>query len=150
MNVTWVTGYPNGEETGNYITVDMGGTNLRVCQVILTEERGGYELTQEKFKLPPGIRDGAADELWGFTADCLDRFLTKYHMKDRSDKLPIAFTFSYPVAQNNIRHGILQRWTKGFDVSGVEGNDVVEQLERTLQRKVRYPPLETQLSNTSS
>ncbi|KAF3015477.1 hypothetical protein E8E15_005092 [Penicillium rubens] len=118
MNVTWVTGYPNGEETGNYITVDMGGTNLR-----------------EKFKLPPGIRDGAADELWGFTADCLDRFLTKYHMKDRSDKLPIAFTFSYPVTQNNIRHGILQRWTKGFDVSGVEGNDVVEQLERTLQRK---------------
>ncbi|KAG2414123.1 hypothetical protein HFD88_003314 [Aspergillus terreus] len=135
MNVTWVTGYPHGEETGDYITVDMGGTNLRVCQVILTEERGGYRLTQEKFKLPPGIRDGSADELWEFIADCLNRFLEKYNMKDQSENLPVAFTFSYPVTQDNIRHGILQRWTKGFDVSGVEGNDVVEQLERTLQRK---------------
>ncbi|RJE19514.1 hexokinase [Aspergillus sclerotialis] len=135
MNVTWVTGYPNGKESGSYITVDMGGTNLRVCQVVLTEEPGGHNVAQEKFKLPDNVRGGSADELWGFIADSLDAFLRKYTVKRQSEKLPMAFTFSYPVTQNNIRHGILQRWTKGFDVSGVEGYDVIEQLEQVLQRK---------------
>jgi hexokinase len=50
--------------------------------------------------------------------------------------VPLALTFSFPVDQKNIRSGILQRWTKKFEVSGVEGEDIVPQLEAALARKV--------------
>ncbi|RAL12431.1 hexokinase [Aspergillus homomorphus CBS 101889] len=136
MNVTWVMKQPTGYETGRYLTVDMGGTNLRVCNVILTEEKGGYELTQDKFKLPKHLRNCTADELWAFVADRIGDFIQEHNLTPpESEKLPLAFTFSYPVTQDNIRHGVLQRWTKGWNISGVEGHDVVAQLEQALDQR---------------
>ncbi|PYI18652.1 hexokinase [Aspergillus violaceofuscus CBS 115571] len=136
MNVTWVMNQPTGYETGSYLTVDMGGTNLRVCNVTLTGEKGGCELTQHKFKLPKHMRQCTADELWAFIADRIQDFIEEQHLTPpESEKLPLAFTFSYPVTQDNIRHGVLQRWTKGWDISGVEGHDVVAQLEQALEQK---------------
>ncbi|PWY88214.1 hexokinase [Aspergillus heteromorphus CBS 117.55] len=139
MNVTWAMKYPTGYETGQYLTIDMGGTNIRVCNVILTEEKGGYEITQSKFKLPRGLKTGTADELWNYVADRVAEFLVEHDLHPGEEKLPLAFTFSYPVTQENIRHGVLQRWTKGFDIAGVEGHDVVAQLEEALE--VRNVPV---------
>jgi hexokinase len=47
----------------------------------------------------------------------------------------MGFTFSYPCEQKAINHGVLQRWTKGFDISGVEGHDVVPLFEAALQKR---------------
>jgi len=47
----------------------------------------------------------------------------------------MGFTFSYPCDQRAINHGILQRWTKGFDVQGVEGHDVVPMFQKALKEK---------------
>ncbi|CDM37399.1 Hexokinase [Penicillium roqueforti FM164] len=47
----------------------------------------------------------------------------------------MAFTFSFPVEQKSIRSGILQRWTKDFDIPGVVGHDVVPQLEEELAKR---------------
>ena len=44
MNVTWVMGYPDGNETGTFLALDMGGTNLRVCEIILPEEAGEFDI----------------------------------------------------------------------------------------------------------
>ncbi|PYH99835.1 hexokinase [Aspergillus ellipticus CBS 707.79] len=135
MNVTWATKYPTGYETGQYLTVDMGGTNLRVCNVVLTDEKGGYEITQSKFKLPKGLKTGTADELWAYIADRVADFLRDHNLDQGDEKLPLAFTFSYPITQDKIRHGVLQRWTKGFDIEGVEGHDVVAQLEAAFEER---------------
>lgn len=144
MNVTWAIGIPTGHETGTYLTLDMGGTNLRVCEVTLTPELGGYDLIQSKFKLPESLKVGPADLLWEFIADCLHQFLEEHgQLRNRGKnevKLPLAFTFSFPVAQESIRHGVLQQWTKGFNIRGVEGKDVVLQLERAL--RMRELPVE--------
>lgn len=149
MNVTWVTKSPTGHETGQYLTVDMGGTNLRVCNVILTEEKGGYKITQSKFKLPGGLKTGNAKELWEYIADRVADFLREHELTPNPDeKLPLAFTFSYPVTQDNIRHGVLQRWTKGWDVSGVEGEDVVAQLEEAFAERVSSSSIQSWQDNT--
>lgn len=50
--------------------------------------------------------------------------------------LPLGFTFSYPVRQSRIDRGTLVTWTKGFDIKGVEGEDVVLQLGRVLEKRV--------------
>ncbi|KAF7595966.1 hexokinase A [Aspergillus hancockii] len=135
MNVTWAVGYPTGREQGSFITIDLGGTNLRVCKVVLTEELGGYEIIQRKYKLPDSLRNGTADQLWSLVVDKLDSFLEEQHIGRDSEVLPLAFTFSYPVTQDNLTHGILQRWTKGFNISNVEGHDVVAQLEHVIQQR---------------
>jgi hexokinase len=59
------------------------------------------------------------------------------------DKIPLGFTFSYPATQNYIDAGILQRWTKGFDIAGVEGHNVVPMFEAALARRVRLPVCQT-------
>lgn len=134
MNVTWVMGFPTGEERGRYISLDFGGTNIRVCDVTLNGRSEPFQITQEKYKLPNEIRTSSAEQLWDYVADRVNEFLEE-HYPEGQERLPLAFTFSYPVTQTSIRDGILQRWTKSFDVSGVVGQDVVGQLQQALDRK---------------
>jgi hexokinase len=84
--------------------------------------------------------------LWGYIADCLQQFIEYHHEGERLDQLPLGFTFSYPATQNYIDQGILQRWTKGFDVAGVEGTDIVVPFEEALQERV-WPLIATQDNN---
>ncbi|KAJ5504471.1 hypothetical protein N7463_007345 [Penicillium fimorum] len=135
MNVTWVLDFPDGNEQGTYLALDMGGTNLRVCEITLTEEKSAFDITQSKYKMPEELRTGTAEELWEYIADCLQQFVETHHDDGNLAKLPLGFTFSYPATQEYIDHGILQRWTKGFDIDGVEGHDVVPPLEEILKKR---------------
>lgn len=138
MNVTWCMGFPNGDEQGTFLALDMGGTNLRVCEIRLTDRKGAFDITQSKYRLPDELRTGTSDELWEYIADCLQQFLETHHENEELSHLPLGFTFSYPATQDYIDHGILQRWTKGFDIEGVEGQDVVPMLENVLKKRVRF------------
>ncbi|KAL4896275.1 hexokinase-domain-containing protein [Aspergillus ambiguus] len=135
MNVTWVMGFPDGDEQGTFLALDMGGTNLRVCEITLTEEKGAFDITQSKYRMPEELRTGTAEELWEYIADCLEQFIHAHHENENLSKLPLGFTFSYPATQEYIDHGVLQRWTKGFDIDGVEGHDVVPPLEEILKKR---------------
>ncbi|GKZ23056.1 hexokinase A [Aspergillus brasiliensis] len=135
MNVTWVMGFPDGDEQGTFLALDMGGTNLRVCEITLTEEKGAFDITQSKYRMPEELKTGTAEELWEYIADCLQQFIESHHENEKISKLPLGFTFSYPATQDYIDHGVLQRWTKGFDIDGVEGHDVVPPLEAILQKR---------------
>lgn len=138
MNPTWVMGYPDGYETGTFLAIDMGGTNLRVCEIILPEEKGEFEIIQSKYRMPEELKTGNAEELWEYIADCLQLFIEYHHDLEELEKvenIPLGFTFSFPCSQDYIDNGVLQRWTKGFDIAGVEGQDVVPQFEAALARR---------------
>ncbi|KAL8682550.1 MAG: hypothetical protein Q9186_001403 [Xanthomendoza sp. 1 TL-2023] len=142
MNPTWVMGYPDGYETGTFLALDMGGTNLRVCEIILPEEKGEFEIIQSKYRMPEELKTGDSEELWEYIADCLQQFIEYHHeledleqMNSVNTKLPLGFTFSFPATQDFIDHGVLQRWTKGFDISGVEGKDVAPLFEAALEKR---------------
>lgn len=138
MNPTWVMGYPDGHETGTFLALDMGGTNLRVCEVILLEEKGEFEIIQSKYRMPEELKTGESEELWEYISDCLQQFIEYHHeVEDLAtlDKIPLGFTFSFPATQDYIDNGILQRWTKGFDISGVEGLDVAPMFEAALAKR---------------
>lgn len=141
MNLTWVTDYPTGCEHGRVLTVDMGGTNLRVCEIQLALNQRNFEQTQKKFKLPGDVKTGTGEQLWDFIADRLESFIDDRQIQcSDTNKLPLAFTFSFPVQQKDIKSGVLQRWTKNFNVAGVEGHDVVPQLAAAFERKVSIHP----------
>lgn len=50
MIPSFVTGVPDGSEKGTYLALDLGGTNLRVCEVKLKGD-GTFEMKQEKYKV---------------------------------------------------------------------------------------------------
>jgi len=138
MNPSWVMNMPDGEETGRFLALDMGGTNLRVCEIELVDEKGEFDIIQSKYRMPEELKTGNAEELWDYTADCIEQFLEYHHEDEKTtlETLPLGFTFSYPATQEYIDHGVLQRWTKGWAVEGVEGQDVVPQLEKALRERV--------------
>jgi hypothetical protein len=137
MNPTWVMSFPNGYETGTFLALDMGGTNLRVCQVTLTEQKSEFDIIQSKYRMPEELKTGEAEELWEYISDCLMQFIETHHGDTtKLENLPLGFTFSYPATQNYIDEGVLQRWTKGFDIAGVEGHNVVPMFEAALKRRV--------------
>lgn len=130
----WVMEFPTGKESGDYLAIDLGGTNLRVVLVKLGGNRD-FDTTQSKYKLPDHIRTSSADELWSFIADCLKIFVDEQYPEGVTEPLPLGFTFSYPASQDKINEGVLQRWTKGFDIEGVEGKDVVPMLQEQLKKR---------------
>ena len=139
MNPTWVMALPTGHETGTFLALDVGGTNLRVCQVTLSEKQSEFEIIQSKYKIPDELKVGNSHDFWEYQADCVQQFIKTHHPNPIKKKLPLGFTFSYPATQHYINHGILQRWTKGFDVSGVEGENVVPLFEAALEKRVGFP-----------
>lgn len=138
MNPTWVMGFPDGHETGTFLALDMGGTNLRVCEIVLLEEKGEFDIIQSKYRMPEDLKTGESEELWEYIADCIQQFIEYHHEVEdleKLDKIPLGFTFSFPATQKYIDNGILQRWTKGFDISGVEGKDVAPLFEAALAKR---------------
>lgn len=63
----------------------------------------------------------------------MKQFIEDHHEAGETT-LPLGFTFSYPCSQDAIDHGVLQRWTKGFDVKDTEGVDVVPVLNEELKK----------------
>lgn len=133
MIPVWVLDYPTGQETGQYLAIDLGGTNLRVVYVDL-KGNNEFDTNQTKYPLPDGIRTADAETLFLFVAECLRKFVDEYFPDGVDQPLPLGFTFSYPASQDIITEGILQRWTKGYDIKGVEGRDVVPLLQKAIAK----------------
>lgn len=130
----WVHDFPTGKETGNYLAIDLGGTNLRVVLVKLGGNRD-FDTTQSKYALPSDIRAAKLEELWRFIAECLKKFVEEEFPEGVTEPLPLGFTFSFPASQSAINEGVLQQWTKGFDIEGVEGHDVVPMLQKAIAKE---------------
>jgi len=135
MIPTFVTGVPNGTETGTFLAVDLGGTNLRVCEVALFGD-GTFDLRAQKYKVSTDLKTGTATALFDYIASCVDAFLNEsHHAAVSDDVLSLGLTFSFPVEQTALDRGTLLTWTKGFSATGAIGNDVVQLLQDALNRK---------------
>eukprot|EP00756_Hemistasia_phaeocysticola_P010050 Hpha_TRINITY_DN14982_c4_g9::TRINITY_DN14982_c4_g9_i1::g.143369::m.143369/K00844/HK; hexokinase len=117
--------------SGNFLALDLGGTNFRV---LATELKNGKVVknNQQKFQVPEKLMHATSTdkELFDFIADCIHKFLDS----TQTPVSPLGFTFSFPVSQTALNAGRLITWTKGFSTAGCEGQDVVELLQAALKR----------------
>ena len=128
MIPSFVTGLPSGQETGSVWAIDMGGSNLRVVEVVLKGNSVMNIGAEYKVPIPVETMKAHADVLFDFIAtSCVNA-----GMKDGA---VVGFTFSFPVNQTGIAEGTLIEWTKGFTNPGVVGNDVVQLLTAAYKRK---------------
>ncbi|MCP9264356.1 Phosphotransferase [Dirofilaria immitis] len=132
MLPSFVPELPDGTEEGRFIAMDLGGTNLRV---MLMDIKPGEELKTEQFntRIPNWAMRGTGEQLFDYITKCLAEFLIEKGIQN--DGLPVGFTFSYPCNQKSLRSATLLRWTKGFETSGVVGEDVVELLEKSIAKR---------------
>ncbi|OJA17256.1 hypothetical protein AZE42_03038 [Rhizopogon vesiculosus] len=153
MIPTFVFGWPTGQEKGDFLALDLGGTNLRVCLVTLQGE-GKFEITQTKYRLTEDQKQDDGQKLFDFCAECLNTFV-ETNMGEGEGQLkpgqclPLGFTFSYPCSQERIDHGELIRWTKGFGAGNTEGRDVAAMFKKSLE-KFQLPIQLTALINDTT
>ncbi|OWB71418.1 hypothetical protein B5S31_g1106 [[Candida] boidinii] len=135
MIPTWVMDKPTGAEIGKFLSIDFGGTNLRVVYVDL-KGNSKFEFDFIKFKIPQSVKTAKDNkELFLFICDAIQYFFKIKSINlllKPGEKMPMGFTFSFPVSQNAINQGKLQKWTKGFDIRGIENSDIVSMLQDTL------------------
>ncbi|XP_056358121.1 hexokinase-3 [Oenanthe melanoleuca] len=131
MLPTYVTHTPDGTERGDFLALDLGGTNFRVLVVRVTEE--GISMASEIYVIPATIMQGTGEELFDHILDCIIDFQMKQNLV--TQMLPLGFTFSFPCQQVGLDKALLLTWTKGFSASGCVGKDVVQLLRDAAKRK---------------
>uniref|UniRef100_A0A8C3CWU9 hexokinase n=1 Tax=Cairina moschata TaxID=8855 RepID=A0A8C3CWU9_CAIMO len=131
MLPTYVCNTPDGTERGDFLALDLGGTNFRVLVVRVMQE--GIHMASEIYVVPTSIMQGTGEALFDHIIECIMDFQTKQNLMEQV--LPLGFTFSFPCKQLGLDKALLLTWTKGFSASGCVGQDVVQLLREAAQRK---------------
>ncbi|KAG0060122.1 glucokinase [Linnemannia elongata] len=132
MVQTHIFGRLNGSETGTYLTLDIGGTYLRVVLVELSQG-SNISTRQKKYAIDPLLKVGEPKLIFDFMATCIDSFLLANEVIiPKGSQLELGFTFSFPVLQTSINSGTLIEWTKGYNCQGMVGKDPAEFLQQAL------------------
>jgi hexokinase len=119
-------------EEGDYLSLDLGGTNFRVIWLRIKSGAVVSEAVQY-YQVPEDVRLGPGVKLFDFLAECIHSFMDERQLKGQN--LPLGFTFSFPMTQRGLDVGILVSWTKSFNCSGVVGEDAVKMLNDAIHRR---------------
>uniref|UniRef100_A0A673GGB9 Hexokinase-2 n=1 Tax=Sinocyclocheilus rhinocerous TaxID=307959 RepID=A0A673GGB9_9TELE len=134
MLPTFVRSIPDGSEKGDFIALDLGGSNFRILRVKVShEKKQTVQMENQIYETPEDIIQGSGSRLFDHVAECLGDFMEKQKIKDK--KLPMGFTFSFPCAHSKLDEAVLLTWTKRFKASGVEGMDVVKLLNKAIKKR---------------
>lgn len=129
-------GMPSGEEKGDFLALDFGGTNIR-AELICLKGHSEYEIVQvvkrplvtEAYNLVNGSASVA--EVFDFIADMFAELLAGREHKTYY----LGHTFSFPSEQTDINNARLLYWTKEFAIPGVVGEVVNDLLAAAFARK---------------
>ncbi len=116
---------PTGKEKGTFLSVDFGGTNVRVALI----ELGGYGRTRVIKKSSTFLKDpgGGYDytsstatgrELFGFLAEMIGGLV------GHGENIYLGHTFSFPTQMRSLDQAVLIGWTKEFKTGMTEGRDI--------------------------
>lgn len=136
MIPSYVTSLPDGSERGNFLALDLGGTNFRVLSVEIGDPIDGepnIQMDSQIYKMPEAVITGDGEKLFDHIAYCMSDFLSRQGLS--KTLLPVGFTFSFPCKQDSLDSASLITWTKGFSASGVEGENIVTMLKAAIERR---------------
>ncbi|KAG0331836.1 glucokinase [Podila humilis] len=131
---SYITRLPTGKETGLYLAIDMGGTNLRTAAVHLLGD-GQVGVTMEKHEITHQLKTGSGQQMFDWIADCTATLLKSVAVDMGNAELQMGVTFSFAIHQTAINRGKVLAMGKGFDLSDVMGKDLKDLLEDGFKRK---------------
>jgi hexokinase len=111
---------PKGEQCGQALVMDTGGTNMRAALVALQPRNGQINSGPVSAK----VRGGRE----GHPVAGSDFFKEQAQLTSGLDlpqkTLPLGYCFSYPAECQPDGDAVLLRWTKGINITGVAGKTV--------------------------
>ncbi|CEG68604.1 hypothetical protein RMATCC62417_04833 [Rhizopus microsporus] len=133
MIPSYVTCLPTGQETGTFLSLDLGGSTLRVCAVELLGQ-SKVKVTQIRQTIAPNdpIRTSEATEFFDWIALAVAQLV---HKLGSSKPLSMGVCWSFPIDQTSISKGKILRMGKGFTIKGLEGHDLSDLLHAAFQRR---------------
>lgn len=126
-------GVPKGNEEGQYIAIDFGGTNLRVFLIELKGnsynilKKHSYTFITDEYDYTSSDSDDIM--LFDFIAEKIGLII------EDNKEYYLGHTFSFGTIQKNINQAMLIKWSKEFKTKGVEGKDINKLLKEALLRK---------------
>jgi len=134
---------PRGDECGDFLALDVGGSTLRIALIRLTgKSRLGCDGLQirriREFPIDEPIRRLKGQAFFDWMAERIGDMLSEYnHMNGTVNaRLSMGLAWSFPVEQTSPRTGKLLAMGKGFMAThGVEGKDLSELIMHSCNRK---------------
>ncbi|CAK7201100.1 N-acetylglucosamine kinase 1 [Sporothrix eucalyptigena] len=111
---------PNGTEQGRYLSLDVGGSTLRVALIELRGKRTaqGDEnmaiLSKASFKITPELKKLEGMDFFDWMAARILETVNKVEKASHTGALPMGLAWSFPIEQTSLRGGVLQSMGKGF------------------------------------
>lgn len=139
---------PTGTEKGQFLAVDLGGSNCRIC---IAELHGDSTFTvlQSKHKIPPSVMVNQSYlPLFDFIAGNIAEFLNTHLDPHSHSPYKLGFTFSFTCEQESLNAGRLIHWDKGWDIPDAVGRDPCVMLQEAIDR-MGLPVRVTVLANDS-
>ncbi|KAH6927706.1 hypothetical protein HPB50_007400 [Hyalomma asiaticum] len=88
MENTYLPELPDGTEKGEFLALDLGGTNFRVLHLQLDPE-GEQQFHVKYYSVPEPIRLGPGEKLFDFLADCIHDFMETNNLMGKP--MPLGF-----------------------------------------------------------
>ena len=92
-----ITTLPSGRECGQYLAVDLGGTNMRVALIRLQNNVAAVEKLH-KFTIPECVKTGTAQEFFTWIAERIVRLTDQSQLNEGEDEWKLGLTWSFPFA----------------------------------------------------
>jgi len=122
---------PRGDERGQIVAVDWGGTHGRAGVMELGEGGACRLSAEEVLSFTDAEKTGPADRVFDVIADAVTRALGGAARAP----CPLGFAYSFPARLERIDRAIALPLTKGWKPVGLEGQDVVALLQAALRRR---------------
>ncbi|MCJ1417280.1 hypothetical protein MMC32_003622 [Xylographa parallela] len=144
---TPMTKLPTGHETGEFLTIDLGGTNLRIAFVTLlgsspvaqvrrpegpinklAHDYGNHLDTEnvrksygKSWPIDEHLKVEKAEDLFAWVGDCLAEVVEARFIHSTPEQvpseIPLGITFSFPMMQSIITEATLMPMGKGFTIT---------------------------------
>lgn len=134
LTVPSFLGMPTGCETGTYLALDFGGTNVRVSRIRLLGNRCfliDKQVSRPLYEMGAKSRTAAitGEMLFDAVADLIGA------AAGGNREYVLGHTFSFGVEQESMKDGRLVGWSKEMTVQGLEGQYVNACLAEALARR---------------
>lgn len=122
----------DGTESGDFLSLDLGSTNFRVCHLNMSSGSKQERFDVKYYDIPEQFKKGKAEPLFNHIALCIKDFIENVLRYDKKESLPLGFTFSFPMINKSINCGLLTTWTKNYDIQECVNKNPVEFLQNAL------------------
>ncbi|KAI8983701.1 hypothetical protein BDB01DRAFT_789806 [Pilobolus umbonatus] len=135
MIPSYVTGYPDGNEKGTYLAIEIAGMDIYACQVHLKGDGGKLDINQYQYKIPHDL--GSSEDfalLIDYITECISDFLMRMDTQE-NHIYPMAVSFGFAIKQTGLDRGYLLSLGYSFNYPNGVGVDIMDTLHERIHQK---------------